>query len=181
MGCFFEGKDDTVLTEIITFLVGIIVDYSGGREKKKCNSRLFFYFSSFLFESSTFDTFYFFWGKIFQLQHVSGVLLLVRSVALKSQLFYSLISTTWLLLSHARLNLYIPEKHHFIFGEKATKPKNNMYQNSNVQFHQKKIAEHFLELNMTWLVVWFSGSLALSDIWEESWFTAGIWGSCKFC
>ena len=59
MGCFFEGKDDTVLTEIITFLVGIIVDYSGGREKKKCNSRLFFYFSSFLFESSTFDTFYF--------------------------------------------------------------------------------------------------------------------------
>ena len=58
MGCFFEGKDDTVLTEIITFLVGIIVDYSGGREKK-CNSRLFFLFSSFLFESSTFDTFYF--------------------------------------------------------------------------------------------------------------------------
>ena len=34
MGCFFEGKDDTVLTEIITFLVGIIVDYSGGTEEK---------------------------------------------------------------------------------------------------------------------------------------------------
>ena len=46
MGCFFEGKDDTVLTEIITFLVGIIVDYSGGTEEK-CNSRLFFYFLRF--------------------------------------------------------------------------------------------------------------------------------------
>ena len=33
-GLLFEGKDDTVLTEIITFLVGIIVDYSGAREEK---------------------------------------------------------------------------------------------------------------------------------------------------
>ena len=33
-GLLFEGKDDTVLTEIITFLVGIIVDYSGGTEGK---------------------------------------------------------------------------------------------------------------------------------------------------